>query len=350
MRVLMICPELPSAKSAGSMAPAARQIESLRDLGLKIDVIDMRGPPVLKYLLSLGRVRKIAQKADLVHCHFGYCGWLGRLGTWFGPKRPLVMSFMGDDLLGTPYNADGELEWFSKVMVRANKSLARRMTQVIVKSPEMAEVLHPISCTVVPNGVDTDLFRPLDRLTVREELGLSPSKKYVLFPGNPDNPRKGFELASQAVKLAESSLAEPIEILKLWDIEPKQVPRLMNAVDGMLMTSLIEGSPNVVKEALACNTAIVGVPVGDVEHLLAGVSNCHVRPRDPQQVSSALLEVLGKHSDGRAAIEQRGLDLKSVAERIADIYRLAIEGQAASSTSLARSNPSEAFPSAKVGG
>ena len=79
MRVLMICPELPRTDRPGSMAPCARQIQSLRELGLSIDVVDMRGIPKLKYLQLLPRIRRLARQVDVVHAHFGYCGWLARL-------------------------------------------------------------------------------------------------------------------------------------------------------------------------------------------------------------------------------------------------------------------------------
>ena len=216
MRVLMICPELPSAGSPGSMAPTARQIQSLRDLGIEIDVVDMRGIPKLKYLQIFPRIRRLSKQVDIIHAHYGYCGWLARLASLLTPRKPLVMSFMGDDLLGTPINAAGDLDWFSKCMVSLNIRLAGLVNRVIVKNQEMAEVVAPVKATVIPNGVDLESFKPIDQIISRQEIHLPLDIKCVLFPGNPDNPRKGHSLAAAAILVAERELGEPIKLLPLW--------------------------------------------------------------------------------------------------------------------------------------
>lgn len=326
MRVLMVCPELPTGDCPGSMAPAARQFESLRRLGVQVDVIDLVGLPVLKYLTALPRVRKAARDVKVVHAHFGYCGWLACIATLFMRNRPaVVMSFMGDDLLGTPYNAQGDLEWFSKIMVRANKWLANKFAAVIVKSQEMANVIAPVACDVVPNGVNVETFQPVERTQARRMLGLDTEGYYSLFPGDPSNPRKGIDLAEPARQHAEAVLGKPFRQLTLWDIEPDEVPLYMSACDVMTMTSQIEGSPNVVKEALACNTRVVGVDVGDVPQMLAGISGCELCDRDPIQIGDAMARLAtSPEGQGRTAVLERGLDLESVGGRVLRIYRTAL--------------------------
>ncbi|QEG38977.1 glycosyltransferase family 4 protein [Roseimaritima ulvae] len=326
MRILMVCPELPRADCPGSMAPCARQIESLRALGHAIDVVDMQGIPKLKYLQVIPRLRRLAKRAEVIHAHFGYCGWLARWAPlWSGSNAPLVISFMGDDLLGTPYNARGDLEWFSKLMVRANRRLATKADQIIVKSQQMADVLAPTDAHVIPNGVDTDVFRPLDRDDARRQLGLPADASIVLFPGSPDNPRKGHALAKAAVEAASGLLERRIELLPLWGVQHDQVALYMNACNAMLMTSLIEGSPNVVKEAMACNTAVIGVPVGDVHQLLDGVQGCERCPRDVDALAAAIVRVFGSRTvAARDAIVDRGLELTSVAHRITAVYENAL--------------------------
>jgi len=99
----------------------------------------------------------------------------------------------------------------------------------------------------------------------------------------------------------------------------------MNASDAMIMTSLIEGAPNVVKEVMACDLPIIGVPVGDVEQLLDRVTGCHVCPRDARIIGKQLARTLkSPDCDGRNAIIARGLDLKSVARRIVAEYEKAL--------------------------
>ncbi len=323
----MICPELPTPGSPGSMAPGARQIQSIADLGIDVDTVDMRGIPKLKYLQVIPKIRRLVRQADVVHAHFGYCGWLAKLGVWGQrPAKPIVMSFMGDDLLGSPKNAEGDLEWFSRQMVRGNKRLANRYTQVIVKSPEMAQVIAPVACHVIPNGVDTTVFQPADRTFACSQLGWDPNELHVLFPGNPDNPRKGHALAQAAVQVAERQLGRDIRLVPLWGVAPDQVATYMNACQAMLMTSLIEGSPNVVKEAMACDLPVLGVPVGDVHQLLDGVSGCVCCQRDAQEMGQHLAQTLcsRQRAGGRQVIFERQLDLASVAKRVVAIYELAL--------------------------
>ena len=326
MRVLMICPELPRSDRPGTMAPGARQIDSLRKLGLSIDVVDMRGIPKLKYLQVIPRVRSLAKRADVIHAHFGFCGWLGLLSPkGAGAHAPLVISFMGSDLLGSPKNPQGDLRWFSKVMVCANKRLAYKASQIIVKSQQMADVIAPAPSTIIPNGVNVESFRPMDREASRQKLGLPLDKKLVLFPGNPADPRKGHQLASAAVQHAAAGTGEPIDLVPLWKVEPDQVAVYMNACDVMVMTSLLEGSPNVVKEAMACNVPIIGVPVGDVPQLLEGVLGCQLCDRDPEQIGVAIGNAFQvTEVGGREAVFDRRLDLESVARRIVEVYEKAL--------------------------
>lgn len=317
MRVLMITPELPRPDRPGSMAPTARQIASLRDVGIDVEVVEMRGIPKLKYLQVIPRVRALAKQVDLIHAHFGYCGWLARVQR----RVPVIVSFMGDDLLGTPNNR-GDRTLASRIAVRTNIRLARRVAAVIVKSHEMARVLSPLEPTVIPNGVDLDTFAPQNKHAARTSLDLNPDSKLVLFPGDPNNPNKGFALASTAVEDASRRLRVAIELLPLWGVAPDQVATYMNACDAMLMTSLTEGSPNVVKEAMACDLPVVAVPVGDVAELLHGVDGCAVCAREPSAIGQQLARslVVDSPTNGRQVILRKKLDIGSVAKRVIDVY------------------------------
>ncbi len=323
IRVLMVTPPLPDANRPGSMAPAARQIESLCEFGIEPVIADMRGIPKLKYLQAIPRIRRLARDCDLVHAHFGYCGWLARMQR----SKPLVLSFMGSDVYGDTL-AGGRPGWFSGTVAWINRNfLSSRVDQILVKSQMMADLIAPAPCTVIPNGVDVQTFKPMDRQQARQQIGLDPDKRYVLFPGNPENPRKGFPTAQSALEVANQKLDQPAEMVKLWGIPPAEVADYMNACDAMFMVSLAEGSPNVVKEAMACNRPIIGVPVGDVEWLLDGVEGCHVCDRDPQQLGAKLAATLqSPHLEvgGRQRIEDYKLDLSSVARRVCQVYEKAL--------------------------
>jgi glycosyltransferase involved in cell wall biosynthesis len=320
MRVLMVTPQLPAPTRPGSMgmAPTARQIESVRALGADVDVLEIRGVKRLKYLQCLPTLHSLARSADLLHAHFGYCGWLARTHV----TRPVVLSFMGDDLLGTP-DYEGRVSTLSKLVVHIDRWVARAVDAVIVKSAEMARIVSPVRAHVIPNGVDLNVFRPLDTRDARERIGLAAGTRYVLFPGRPEDPHKGFALAQDVIRQTARHTGAPIELVPLRGVAHDQVPLYMNACDAMVLTSFAEGSPNVVKEAMACNLPIVSVPVGDVPELLAGVTGCAICPRDSAALGRALAHVVseGRRTEGRSALERKGLDQGSVARRIMTVYR-----------------------------
>lgn len=326
LRVLHVCPELPTAEKPGSMAPTARQIQSLSRIGLETQIVDMRGIPKLKYLTAIPKIRKLAKSVDVIHSHYGYCGWLSWISTRIMRNRPaLVMSFMGDDLLGTP-RADGSLERLSRVQAWMNRRFGKRFDAVIVKSQEMADKIQNCQVNVVPNGVDVTTFSPVSKVAARKQLQWQADGRYVLFPGNPENPRKGYALAKAAIEVAQTKVSGPIQLVPLWNIKPDEVAIYMNACDVMLMVSLIEGSPNVVKEALSCNLNVLGVEVGDVPQLLANVSGCCVCPRDAEYIGDRLAKhfVAPTECKGRDAVMARGLDIDSVARQIRNIYHSAL--------------------------
>jgi glycosyltransferase involved in cell wall biosynthesis len=317
MRILMVTPQLPTATRPGTMAPTARQIASVRAVGAEVDVLEIKGFPKLKYLQALPRLWSLARSVDLIHAHYGYCAWLARSCY----SKPVVVSFMGDDLLGTP-DSKGRVSALSKLVVRMDCLIARTVDAVIVKSAEMANVIAPAKAHIIPNGVDLQTFRPMDAYEARTLLGWTEGKRYILFPGCPDEPRKGFPLARTAVMNAAPQTAEPLELVPLWGVAPDRVPLYMNACDALLMTSFLEGSPNVVKEAMACNLPVVSVPVGDVPELLAGVKGCVTCPREAEALGAALVQVVGdgRRSAGRMALQCKGLDQESVARKIITVY------------------------------
>ncbi|MFO7322979.1 MAG: glycosyltransferase [Chloroflexota bacterium] len=317
MKILMVTHELPTPAHPGTMAPVARQIQSLQACGLEIDVLQLHGVRKLKYLPALIEFQRRVAHADLVHAHFGYCAWLALSQH----TKPLVISFMGDDLLGEP-DEHGHIQPLSKLVVQINRWVAKHADAVIVKSAEMAQIVAPVAANIIPNGVDIQTFRPVDRSQARASLGWPDDRHYVLFAGNPAYARKGYPLAQSTMEHLRRCFDRPVELRSLWNVSPDQVPLYMNASDALLMVSLIEGSPNVVKEALACNLPVVSVPVGDVAYVLEGVDTGGVFPRDPETLAGALKAVLssGKRSNGRTILLQKGLDLASVAERIVRIY------------------------------
>ena len=309
-------------KDGGMLQPFVKtQVESLQRLGIQCDVwvLSDHADGWRKYLIGILLIRRRISQGDydLVHAHFGYCGWVA------GSQRriPVVISFMGTDVLGSP-TSSGRLTLGSRLIVQINRMVARTVDAVIVKSPEMARVLSPVHSSVISNGVDLDALYSTSTHEAKATLGWSEDRYYVLFSNCPERVGKNFPLAQASVAYAARYSQKPVELVSLCNVPHAQVPIYMNASDVMVFTSLSEGSPNVIKEAMACNLPIVSVNVGDVPEMLAGVELSVVCPHDPVALGKQLVHILadGRRTNGREIIQQRGLDVQSVAERIVRIY------------------------------
>jgi glycosyltransferase involved in cell wall biosynthesis len=148
----------------------------------------------------------------------------------------------------------------------------------------------------------------------------------VLFVGSPKEARKRYPLAQQAVAVLNERL--PATLIVAWGMTHDKIPLYMSAADALVVTSMQEGSPNVVKEALACNLPVVSLPVGDVPERLAGVAGTEVVTDDrPETIAAALERVLrrGGRIEGRAAVRQ--LDENVLTQKVIDIYRSVLKGR-----------------------
>jgi teichuronic acid biosynthesis glycosyltransferase TuaC len=333
MRVLFVTNMWPDAERPWYGAYVQRQAESLGDLGLEVDVIAIRGyagrAAYLSRALDVMRIRP--GRYRIVHGHYGHAGVVARLQV----GAPLVVTYCGDDLLGTA-DFDGSLTRRSTVEAAVFRQLARVCARTITQSEQMAGRL-PAACrernAVIPNGVDLDRFRPGDRAESRRTLGWAPSEAVVLFVGDPRLAVKNFALARETVARAAAAAAAragagaPVRLQVVSGRRPDEVPLLMAAADALLVTSRSEGSPNVVKEAMASELPVVATPVGDVRELLEGVPGCHVRAAEPGPLAEALGRALrhGRTPAARRAVAR--LAAPAVARRILGVYEEALAGR-----------------------
>ncbi|MFZ4725005.1 MAG: glycosyltransferase, partial [Paludibacter sp.] len=151
----------------------------------------------------------------------------------------------------------------------------------------------------------------------RKELGLDSNEKLVLFAGAFNNTVKNPELAKTAIALLPGT-----KLLELKGYSREGVALLMNAVDAVLMTSFTEGSPQFIKEAMACNCPIVSVPVGDVPEVIDNIDGCYLTTYNENDIALDIMKALkfNNRTDGRKKIVELGLDAESVVIKILDIY------------------------------
>jgi glycosyltransferase involved in cell wall biosynthesis len=177
---------------------------------------------------------------------------------------------------------------------------------------------------IIPNGIDLERFRPLDRHECRKRLGWHPDIFHVLFPSNSGDPVKRPELAHAAVACLRS-MGVRSEVHHLCGIPNTEVPVWLNASNVVLLTSLHEGSPNVVKEALACDLPVVSVDVGDVRERIDGIEGCYISSPDPNELAAKLSLVRSgiRRVSGRPHVQ--GLSLEHIAMHLSALYREALE-------------------------
>ena len=285
------------------------QGESLKREGVAVDYL-LAGPGPAGYLSAIAKIRRAWRRGDydLVHAHYSLSAFAASLAGRF----PLVVSLMGSDI------------HMSRMLRPLIRMLYRhRWDETIVKSLQMKELLRLSEAWVVPNGVDTELFRPLSRVEAREIIGYPVSGKLVLFGSSADRREKNAALAVEAVALLNDS---DVEFRYLTGVPHDQVPYWLNAADVLLLTSTREGSPNVIKEAMACNTPVVSTDVGDVRWLFGETGGYFITSHDTGDVTfrlRAALDLNGR-TEGRARIMSLGLDSGSVAARIKSIYERVI--------------------------
>jgi teichuronic acid biosynthesis glycosyltransferase TuaC len=300
-----------------------RQTDDVRTLGVPADVLYLRGyrsPLAYVWAALWFAWSSIALRGRyrLVHVHAGETALAARfhLGT------PMLVSYCGDDVLGDP-NEHGVIRPRSRVRSAAVRLQSRLFTATITKTREMHDRLPRATRarnTVLPNGVDASVFRPLDRAEARREAGWTSDETVVLFAATkPETPRKRLGLAREACRRAEARVG-PIQLHVAGTVDPARMPLLMSAADVLLLTSSVEGSPNVVKEALMCNLPVVATPVGDVRELLKGVAPSEVANSDPDALADALVRVLteGGRSNGRD--EALRLRSERIAARLVKLY------------------------------
>jgi teichuronic acid biosynthesis glycosyltransferase TuaC len=318
IRVLMITSDWLWNSWGGPAVFIARQADFLRREGVDVDLFPFKGArDPRNYLAAWKEVRQRLKQGghDLVHAQFGQSGI-----TALPKQVPLVVTYRGDDLEGI-IGETGRYVPAGWLLRSVSRYVARQADAAIVVSEHMKRYLpRRVQAHVMPSGIDLELFRPEPRDAVRRRLGLPLDAKLVLFVGNPGLARKRYGLAQAAVDLVNHSV--PARLLVGWEMPHRQIVELMNACDALVLTSMQEGSPNSVKEALACNLPVVSVPVGDVAARLQGVAGCELCPDDrPETIAAGLLRVLrrGSRVEGRSAVQH--LDERLLAQRLIEIYR-----------------------------
>lgn len=306
MKVMVVCSF--KERIEGHIAPFVReQVEALHASGLECVVFLVKGKGVLGYLKQLKPLKNKIKECcpEVIHAHFGLCGLLANLQR----KVPVVTTYHGSDI------NDKKALPFSQWAMRLS-------AWNIFVSRKTLEIAKPKrNHSLLPCGIDLSDMQLTGKSEARQRMKLDTNTRYILFAGAFDNEVKNAPLAKEAVTLL---CDESVELLELKGYSREEVTLLMCAADAFLMTSFTEGSPQVIKEALACGCPIVSVDVGDVKERIEGVEGCYVaQTRNPEELAGLLRKALdfeGKTA-GREKITADGLDNRQVAKRLLEIYK-----------------------------
>ena len=322
MKVLVVTNMWPSPERPHWGAFVKSQADSLAEMGCENTLYEIRGwRSASEYFRAMGEIPHAARAcgAQLVHAHYGLSG-----AAAARVKLPLVVSFCGDDLLGRP-DARGRLTMKSRALIPVSRHAARRADAVIVKSEEMRRVLNGVpDVDVIPNGVDLSRFAVEPRAAARAALGGRVAGHVLLFAADPREERKNWPLA-RATREALAGRGLDVRLEAVHGRPQADMVRAMNAADVLLLPSFHEGSPNVVKEAMAVGLPVVAAPVGDCAERLRDVSPSWVVARSVEAFANAAAAVLAdaRRSNGREVIA-RTLSLAAVAKQVRAVYERAL--------------------------
>ena len=323
LRVLLITSEWPTSEHPEWAPFIVRQVEYLRKAGVDVDVFSFRGAKnPLNYARAWGQVRqllKVNQKYDLIHAQFGQSAFLA-----LPLPCPLVVTYHGSDVLGI-VDAQGNYTLAGWALRLFSQLVSFSASGVIVVSKEIGQSLPRRDFHIIPSGLNMEMFVPMPKADACRKIGLDENRRFILFGASPSVARKRFALAQSAFRLVAGQVPNA-ELISLNHVPHNLVPFYVNASDVLLLVSLHEGSPNVVKEALACNVPVVSTDTGDVRELIGAIEGCVLCDDDrPETIASALLKTLERNQriNGRQTVLDLNEDI--LTQKVIRVYRQAIE-------------------------
>ncbi len=319
MNVLFVC---SGNVSSFDVVPFIReQGEAIRSLGCNVDYFTVKGKGISGYLKAgLSLFRKLStNRYDIIHAHFTLSGYTALIGSAF--RIPVVLSLMGSDAYGQ-YVGDRKVIPTSRYTTLMTWLIQPFMKAIISKSGNIDKYVYARRKSfVIPNGIDRNKFFS-DR-SYKTELGLSATKKTILFLGSRKNIRKNLDLVTKALPYMKTT---DVQLVNPYPVPHDAIPKYLNSVDVLAVPSFMEGSANVIKEAMACNCPVVATDVGDARWVFGDTEGYYLSSFDPKEYAGRLDDALAfSESRGRTKgedrIEELRLDAGSVAQRVVDVYQ-----------------------------
>lgn len=314
MKILFVA----AKKNNGCFSPfVEEQKEALLHAGVEVVDYAHTAHGIVNYIKWVPKLHKAIKeiKPDVVHAHYGLTGLLAGLAA-IGIEVPVVVTYHGCDI------NDKKLRPFSRMAMRLaawNIFVSKRQMINAYGSEERAAKAKKGS--IIPCGVNTNLFDAgqIDEIWYESKFG---NGEKVLFASDFGQEVKDPALAKAVIEDLKLKIAD-LELVELKGYTREQVATLMYKCKALLLTSIREGSPQVVKEAMACDCPIVSVDVGDVSERIDGLDGCFVvKSREPKELAEVLEKAIAfGRTKGREQLLADGLDNEQVAHKLIEIYK-----------------------------
>jgi teichuronic acid biosynthesis glycosyltransferase TuaC len=333
VKILAVTNMYPSPERPGSGVFVEQQVHGLLSRGMDVRVmfLDRRkhGPSIYFRIGPMLQHELSEFAPDLVHVMYG--GVMADQVTKQRGLPPTVVTFHGSDLLGE--NLSGlARKLISRYGVHCSRKAARRANGLIVVARHLLKALGQVipasKVQIIPCGINLRRFKPLDQCRCRERLGWNLGDFHVLFATSEGDPVKRPELARAAVSLLDAKHG-CVKFHVLSGTPNSEVPYWLNAADVLLLTSKHEGSPTIVKEALACGLPIVSVDVGDVAERIKGIDGCHLAEADPAALARKLEQVFEPRRRVNCAEKLHDLSSEMIAGKLEHFYQELITASSA---------------------
>jgi len=253
---------------------------------------------------------KSARQTQIFHAYWTFAGLVAVFVKFF-TSIPVVINLWGSDILFFKLPVLDTL--FCKIFNRADAIVceSEHFADQLVAKGVSQELIH-----ICPNGIDLEKFKSLDKSSQCEELQLSEEYPLILAVGNLSE-RKGYKYLLMAlpktletigparvVIVGEGDYRGYLEMMiSKLNLEPyvslvgfqkeERIPSWLNAADIFVLPSLLEGTPNILLEAMACKLPVVTTDVGGIGNLIKdGINGVVISPGSESKLAKALISLL----------------------------------------------------------
>jgi teichuronic acid biosynthesis glycosyltransferase TuaC len=321
MKILHIC---PTNKTGHLPVFIRHQLESLSGSGLIGEIIKFRGDDLKlkKPFNSFNQILNLKRniyffKPDLIHAHWGSI--LGFLVCFLKPKNTkMILTIRGSDLnfaSSESYTRNIMRYYLSRIAIRRSNFVI-----FVSKQLQLSSKIKSPKSTIIPDGTPLKIFKPKNKNYVRKKLKWSNQKKYIIFHNGGRPIDKNLDLAMQTIEILKNNY-ENIELKVINNgLSQQSLANVLSAADALLFTSLNEGSPNIIREAIACGCPVVSVRVGDVEKWIRLGKAGAVVKHDPALLAKMLEKVLFCNNKKVNFAVSREYSLERSAKLLLEIY------------------------------